>query len=299
MNGRWVASGILALGALLGASALQAQQCNQDELGFDCPESWGMKYYTSVSLFTGLGVPERRAAGSFELGFEGGWVPQLSDDERRLGFNGTKLEDTNKTPVFGRIRATVYGPGGLSVSAGVVPPLEVGGAKPLLFDAALGLPLVERDALRVGGRVYGQVGTVQGDITCDAQTVSYGSDPVRNPFLCEEPSEDEVTQRYAGVELSAAFPHGALEPYVAASVNYLDMVFEVRARYSGVTDRRDMQASGVTYAGAAGLRYRLSEALSLTGELFYTPLGIVRPPATVAATEALLNARAMVSWRVR
>lgn len=293
----WGAGMLLA--AAVGSGPLAAQSCNREVLDFDCPEAWGMKYYTSVSLLTGFGPPERRDAGAVELALEGGWVPQLSDDERRLGFNGTKLEDTNKTPVFGRVRATVWIANGLSLSAGVVPPLEVGGARPLLVSFGAGLPLLERRSVRIGARAFGQVGRVEGDITCDAETVSFGADPVRNPFGCEAPSEDEVTERYAGVEIAAAFPRGRVEPYVGGSLQYLDMVFGVRARYSGLEDRRDLAASGWTGAGTAGVRVRASEAWSLSGEAFYSPLGIVRPTVSGRRSEALFNLRGMVSWRIR
>src|SRR5687768_17975390 len=78
-----------------------------ETLDFDRPEAWGMKYYTSLALLTSMGVPERMEKGQIALGFEGGYVPQLSDEERRLGFNGRSLQDVNKTSLFGRIRGRV------------------------------------------------------------------------------------------------------------------------------------------------------------------------------------------------
>src|SRR5262245_10005772 len=78
-----------------------------ETLAFDRPESWGMKYYTSLALLTSVGAPERRAPGEIVLGFEGSSVPQLSEEDRRIGFSGTKVEDVNKTSVFGRVRGSV------------------------------------------------------------------------------------------------------------------------------------------------------------------------------------------------
>jgi len=49
-----------------------------EELEFDEPESWAMKYYASLALLTGMGVPEAMGAGKIDLGVEGGVVPQLS-----------------------------------------------------------------------------------------------------------------------------------------------------------------------------------------------------------------------------
>src|SRR5260370_4949451 len=94
---------------LIRPGAAHAQQPLEDRarLAFDRPESWAMKYFTSLSLPTGMGVPERLGGGKIEVGFEGGLVPQLSDDQRRVGFDATKLEDVNKTRVIVRLRPKI------------------------------------------------------------------------------------------------------------------------------------------------------------------------------------------------
>ena len=67
-----------------------------EEIDFDAPESWAMKYFASLALFTGMGVPEAMGPGKISIGFEGGIVPQLSEEQRRVGFDGAKVEDLNK-----------------------------------------------------------------------------------------------------------------------------------------------------------------------------------------------------------
>ena len=104
MSVRGRVAGILSL-MLLASAPVRAQQVVIDEtenLAFDRPEAWGMKYYASLGILTSMGAPERRAPGEVVLGFEGATVPQLSDEERRLGFNGTKLEDVNGNGVASR-----------------------------------------------------------------------------------------------------------------------------------------------------------------------------------------------------
>ena len=64
-----------------------------EELEFDRPESWGMKFFASLSLLTSMGVPERMGAGTIDLGFEGGLVPSLSEEQRRIGFNGNQARE--------------------------------------------------------------------------------------------------------------------------------------------------------------------------------------------------------------
>ena len=120
---------------LFAAGRPQAQPLvsGAENLDFDRPEAWAMKYFASLSLLTSMGAPKAYEPGAILLGFEGGWVPHLSEEQRRVGFNGTKLEDLNKTSFFGRVRATVGLPSKFSVDIGYVPPIELNGAKPHFF----------------------------------------------------------------------------------------------------------------------------------------------------------------------
>lgn len=272
-----------------------------EELDFDRPESWAMKYFASAGLLTGFGVPSALAPGAIDLGLEGGWIPSLGEEERRVGFNGTKLEDLNKTPFFGRGRVTIGLPSTLSLTLAYVPPIDVGGVKPNLFAAGLGRPFEVSDRWRIGARGYGQFGTIEGDITCDADTVAAGADPDRNPFSCEEVSSDEYTQRMVGGEVSVGYTSSnqRWRPYAGVAVNYLDLKFQVNARYSGFLDRTEQLTDGVTYALTSGLTCALTPELHLTGEIFYTWLNVVRPPATTTQNDGLLNVRALVSYQIR
>src|SRR3972149_991682 len=122
----------LALVATLLSDRARAQPLIEatEELEFDAPESWAMKYFASLALLTGMGGPEAIGAGKIDLGFEGGFVPQLSEEQRRVGFGGVKVEDLNRTRFFGRVRGRI----GLSESASLelayLPPIEVAGTQP-------------------------------------------------------------------------------------------------------------------------------------------------------------------------
>ncbi len=123
-----------------GATFAQNLIGGTEELEFDRPESWGMKFFASLSLLTSMGVPERKGAGTIDLGFEGGLVPSLSEEQRRIGFNGTKLENVNRSRLFGRVRSHI----GLSESTRLelayLPPVDIGGIKPNLFAIGIGRP---------------------------------------------------------------------------------------------------------------------------------------------------------------
>jgi hypothetical protein len=283
---------------VLGPAGLRAQS-DVEELAFDRPEAWAMKYFTSIALFTGLGVPRALDQGAMEFGLEGGWVPGLSAAERRVGFNGQKTEDMNKTPAFGRFRATFGLPSHVSFSLGFVPPLDIGGAEPSLFALAVGRPLWTGRDWRIGGRAYGQTGSILGDFTCDEETVAAGPDPVRNPYACEAVSEDEITQQYVGMEVSGGFRRGPWEPYAAVAVNYMDMEFQVSAEYSGTVDSSLLRASGFTVSSSVGVAYETPPGIRFAGEVFATPLSVLRPPSSSGGTEWLINARGMVSYHLR
>src|SRR5712691_11447028 len=88
-------------GAAAGAYRFQ----NNYHVGFDRPEAWGLKYFASTSLLSGLQPPEPAEGhriGSITVGFELGWLPTLDEGQRRIGFNGKKTEDLNKTPIIVR-----------------------------------------------------------------------------------------------------------------------------------------------------------------------------------------------------
>ena len=296
------ALGIAFAGASVAPARAQSVVAETETLDFDRPESWGMKYYASLALLTSMGVPEKRAAGSVELGFEGSLVPQLSDEERRIGFNGSKLEDVNKTPFFGRIRGSVGLGKGLLFELGYTPPVEVGGAKPHILALALGRPFELSPTWRLGVRGHGQIATIEADITCSADEVAAGDDIQRNPFQCVEPSQDESRQKVIGLELVAGYDGDSrLKPYVGVGLSYMDLEFQVGALYAdGLVEDHNLQlTSGTTVSATAGVSVEASERFRLTAELFYSWLNVMRPPSTTSRNDAFLNGRMFVSYRFR
>jgi hypothetical protein len=283
------------------AGAVRAQEVVDvtEELDFDRPESWAMKYFASLAQPTRMGVPQEMGAGGVSLGFEGGIVPQLSEEERRVGFNGTKVENLNKTRVFGRLHGAIGLSRSTSLELAYTPPIEVGGARPHLFSLAIGRPFELTPRWRLGVRGFGHIGTIETDITCSAEEVAAGPDLELNPFRCEKPSSDSAKQRLAGAEVSAGYEAGRWRPSAGLAVTYMDLEFQVDARHSGLVDRTLQLTDGVTYSATVGVGVELSERWSLSAELFYSWLPVRRPPATSASNEGLLNGRFLVSYRIR
>jgi len=286
---------VFALTLLSGSAFAQPLIEATEELPFDAPESWAMKYYASLALLTGMGVPEAMGAGRIDLGFEGGFVPQLSEEQRRVGFGGSKVEDLNRTPFFGRVRGRI----GLSETASLelayLPPIEIDGTKPHMFSVAVGRPFDVGETWKVGLRGYGHFGSIEGDITCSTEDLE-GS----NPFDCQAPSNDDLSQRAYGVELTTGYVSGGpLRPYIGLAFNYLDLEFQVDAVHSGIHDRTLQLTDGATVSLTGGATYAASEKWRITGELFYSWLSVARPPSTESTNDPLFNFRFLVSYRIR
>jgi hypothetical protein len=276
-------------------------------IDFDRPEAWAMKRSASLTLFTALGPPRDRDAGSIELAFELGWNPSLSEEERQVGFNGTKVEDLNRLAVVPRPRVTVGLGHNWSLDAAYIPPIEVEGITPSIVSLAIERPLWRRDNWVIGVRGYGQVGVVKGDITCTEDEAAIPPGEPDNAFGCETPSEDEVTLNYAGLGLTGGyrFPGDTQSAlHFGAFANYMDLEFQVDALTYGVRDRTTLLTDGWTYSLTAGFSWALGRPTRLAVEALYSPLAVDRVviddgegnKAVEPRNDALFNLRAMLSY---
>ncbi|RPI23839.1 MAG: hypothetical protein EHM61_18750 [Acidobacteria bacterium] len=285
----------------LVSPALQGQQVlDYDErVAKDRPEFWAMKLVGSELLMTPMGPPRRTETGQIELGLEAGWLPSLSPEQRLIGFNGTKEENVNRTPLFARPRVYLGLPHDVSLTVGYVPPVRIGGIRPNILTLSAARPVITSPVWRLGVRAHGLLGNLRGDITCDSDTVSAGLDPIRNPYLCEAPSNDTMTIRAGGFEISNAFAVSrSIEPYVTVGLNYFDTKFRTDARYSGIIDRSRLLGAGPAFALGGGLSYRLSQKIRFAGEIFYTPLDVQRY-LQPRVNDGLMNLRVMVAYDLR
>ena len=290
---------VISAAMILGAASRSAAQSPVEHLAFDRPEAWALKYFAAVSTFTGLGPPIAREPWSIDFGLEGGWIPHLSDSQRRVGYDGTALEDLNKTPVFGRPRLAVGLPGGLSAELGWVPPVEIDGERSNLVAGALERPFFEPGALTLGLRVYGQVGHAKGDFTCSKSVASQPPGSGGNPLGCNGTSKDTATLDDVGAALTGGVKiggGGAL--HFAAGATYNDLAFQTGAVELGVPDDTRLVTHGWTGWAAAGAGWPLGERLGFSVEAFYSPLIVRRPPGQGTQNDGLFNVRALLRYRV-
>jgi hypothetical protein len=284
---------------LLAAASRVAAQTPARQIDFNSPEAWALKYFSAVSTFTAIGPPVVREAGSIDFGLEGGWIPQLSESQRRVGFGGTALEDLNKTAVFGRPRLTVGLPAGFSVEAGWVPPVGINGGRTNLFAAAVERPFVVGDPLTLGVRLYGQLGHSKGDYTCSEDVVAHPPGSSGNPKGCDARSADSATLNNAGMALTGGVKiGGGGTVHFAVGGTYNDLVFQVGAFAVGAPDNTRLATHGWTGWAAAGAGWPLGKT-SIAAEAYYSPLLVRRPPNVDTQNDGLFNVRALVRFHLR
>lgn len=295
---------LFVLFACTFASTAAAQTVleEREDLAFDRPESWAMAYMSASSLFSGFAVPRGMQPGSLLLGTELGHIPHISTEDRRVGFDGTKLEDLNKTPVFGRLRLWAGLPADFVVELNWTPPVEINGATPRgMAGIALERPVIEHERWRAGARVHYQRGSVRGDITCDADTASFPIGSPENPFGCRAPSDDRFELNSYGVELSAStsLADGRIEPYAAFALTRLEPRTRVNAETFGVIDRTLLVTDGNIRTMTLGLVHRPAPRWEVLAALAWTPLHVRRPPDRDRSRDDLWSARLMLRYHLR
>jgi hypothetical protein len=285
---------VIAIAMALPSSAQTGGRV--ENLEWDRPEAWAMKYFNSVSILTGLGPPRIREPWTFEIGLELDSIPHLDEDQRRVGFGGRKVEDLNKLPVFFRPRLTIGMPAKISLDIAYVPPLEVRGITSHLIALGLERPFASAGPWTFGLRVYGQIGEVESDFTCSAEDASHPPGSEENIWGCEAPSEDEVTLNYVGIAFTGGYRLRKTDFHWGLAANYMDMEFQVDAVTFGVVDNTLLLADGWTWSFNTGASWSLGGRTSLAVEVFYSPLSVVRPPSTSVDNDPLLNLRTMLRF---
>ncbi|HOC43709.1 MAG TPA: hypothetical protein PKJ99_11905 [Thermoanaerobaculales bacterium] len=295
----------VAVAVLMGAAGHAAAQDGDpvrapaQELAFDRPESWAMEWTASLTLITSLAPPTAREPGELALGLELDWIPTLSEDQRRVGFNGTKVEDFNRIDVLPRPRLAVGLGWATTLEFAYLPPVTIEGLRPNLFSAAVERPVVRAGDWIVGLRAYGQIGTVKGDITCPEREAGIPPGEPGNEFGCMGASDDEVTLEYLGLAVTAGWRipgTGGSSLHAGVFATHMDLAFQVDAVTFGFHDQTRLEAEGWTTAVTAGVSFPLAASVRFAVEAFYTPLDVVRPPSPGVENDPLFNLRSLLTY---
>ncbi len=305
-GGSTTGSGGAATSSGGGATGLTAGAAPNLHLTFDRPESWALKYFASASLLSGLQPPdpspEARRFGSVTVGLELGWLPELSTEQMRVGFNGRALQDLNKAPMFARPSVRVGLPGKFSIVAAAPPPFRSFGMTSHLLALGLERPIVDRRHWVLGWRGYGQFGSVKGAFTCPQSVLAGAPGSPSNPGRCVGESSDVASLNYAGTELEFGYripSSPKVVPHVASGINFIDASFQVDAPLVGGRDRTYLWTRGKTLSESAGVSYLFSKRVALTVDAFYTPLSVRRTATAPRTNDGLFNLRALLSYTLR
>ncbi len=297
--------GGVASGATGGTNAVAPTLHGNYHLSFNRPEAWGLKYFASTTLLSGLQPPppaEGYRVGSVTVAFETGWLPTLDAGQRRIGFNGTAPEDLNKSQVLVRPVVRVGLPDKFTAVVAAPPPFRVFGMTPHLIEFGLERPLVERPQWTLSWRGYGQVGSVKGAFTCPHNVLAFAPGSVENPGRCVGESSDEASLRYAGNEVQFAYKiprMPKLIPHAAVGGNFIDGVFHVHAPVVGGLDQTRLWTRGGTFSSSAGVTYMITKRAAFTVDAFYSPLWVQRNPGGPTTNDGLFNVRALLSYSIR
>ena len=286
--------------AFCAAAAVQAQEVIHEDEYLDAqrPEAWAMRHFTSATTMTAFGPPPDLAPGDARVALELGSLPHLDGRQRRVGFTGSKAEDLNKSPAFGRARLWIGLPGRLVAEFGYTPPLEIGGARTRdLMAAALSRRVFERNGYALSVRMSGQHGAVTGDITCPAALAGI-TDASRNPYGCEAPSRDRLELNAYGADATFGRTAPGWQWHATLGMLRMEPEVQVDSLTFGFRDRSRLVSRGNQGYVALGVGHE-GARWGLRAEVLYVPLRVQRAAAEPVETDALLSLRVQVSRVLR
>ncbi len=290
----------MSLAAVMPAALAQDVLFDYEREAFDSPEGWAMAHTVSASLNLGAGPAATLAPWDWRVSAELGSIPHLSREEQRVGFGGYKLEDMNKSPVFGRGRLHVGLPAAITAELSWTPPLEINGGRPQhLFGLALERALWQRADWTLGARLFAVRGDARGDTTCSRRVARQAPGSAGNLYGCRAPSDDTLRMDHEGVELmlSRRVGDGGWQPFVALASTHLNPYVEIEARVFDSLDLSELESSGTVQTLSAGTQWQVSPQWQASLALSWTPLDVRRPPQFGSQSQDFWSVRLGLGWQ--
>lgn len=261
------------------------------------PEGRLLAFYSASMVFSPLGAlpPGARWA----LALEGGWIPSLSEAQRRPGID--KPETTNLSPLLPRPRLAVRTPAA-DFEASWIPPVTIADARANLMAVALTRTLGRWRTTEVASRLSVVGGRVRGAITCNARTAARGGAALATYYanVCHgRDSDDWFEPRLAAGELvvTRSFAVGAARWAGAPSHAWMALGARVdRSRFDiGVVrpdgardlDHPILGLRATRPHAASGVGWRVGGRMAGSLEAFYAPGSML----TVRASGAVVGGR--------
>jgi len=246
------------------------------------PEGWAMAFMNASAQNLGQKPPRSVNIGDVSISAELSSIPHLSKEQQRIGFSGSKDEDLNKTPAFGRLRANFGLSGNINAELSWTPPLKINNSKPNdLWGAALSKPIFNNETIGLGLRFFILRGGVIASVTCSEDVLSFAPYSPNNIVGCIGLSNDKLQMNQDGVEVSLFFNNSlTIIPWLSFASSSIDSSVEIDAPLQHTRERRTVNSSGSIQTISFGLNYELNENLDFNLSSSYTPLDVQRPVAT-------------------
>lgn len=290
----------MSLVAVMPGALAQTVLWDYEREAFDSPEGWAMARTVSASLNLGSSPTARMAPWDWRVSAELGSIPHLSREDQRVGFGGYKLEDMNKSPVFGRGRLHVGLPAAVTAELSWTPPLEINGGRPQqLFGLALERALWGSGAWSLGGRLFAVRGDARGDTTCSRSVARQAPGSTGNLYGCRAPSDDTLRMDHEGIELmlSRRLGDGRWQSFVALASTHMNPHVEIEALVFNSFDLSELESSGTVQTLSAGTQWQVSAHWQASLALSWTPLDVRRPPQMSSASHDFWSVRLGLGWQ--
>jgi hypothetical protein len=233
-----------------------------------------MGYYSAALSFTPLGTPEGRLV---EAGLDVSYLPPLSEEDRQVTFNGSKLENTDFTSFLPRPRLRWRPADGWLVEGGYFPEREVFGVKPQQLYGAVAWKAARWRPVALWVRGHYLHADIHAPITCSEEAVA---DPANRVCFGGQVSEDRFRPETYGLDVLVSGPHW----YAGAGYRHEELQFDTHfVNVFGRLDDTVLLARLDRGSVFGGVTWDAWRGLRLSGEIYEAP-------------QALLTARVAVGW---
>lgn len=252
------------------------------EVDFGSPEGWGMAFMTTSSQNLGQVPPHSVNVKDISISAELSSIPRLSKEQQKIGFGGFKDEDLNKSPAFGRIRASIGLPWDLNAEISWTPPIQINNSKPdNLWGAAVSKPIINNEKIGLGLRLFLVRGGAIASVTCSEDNLNFDLYTPQNTAGCIALSDDKLKMDHEGIEIFLSLTSSsAILPWISLASSNLDNSVEINAPLEVGRERATVYSSGTTQTISFGFTYDFNEDWSFNASSSYTPLDVRRPNYT-------------------
>ena len=249
------------------------------EVDFGSPEGWGMAFMTTSSQNLGQMPPHSVNIKDISISAELSSIPRLSKEQQKIGFGGFKDEDLNKSPAFGRIRASIGLPWDLNAEISWTPPIQINNSKPdNLWGVAVSTPIINNEKIGLGLRLFLVRGGAIASVTCSEDNLNFDLYTPQNTAGCIALSDDKLKMDHEGIEIFLSLTNSsAILPWISLASSNLDNSVEINAPLEVGRERATIYSSGTIQTISFGFTFDFNEEWSFNASSSYTPLDVRRP----------------------